>query len=143
MRWRAWSWRKPKISAKLAEWGRYQNLVPKGSMPHPVLQSKLCHQLPELLHVTPEFLDFIAGLLPGIHSESLLSRLQELLAPFVVQVLVDAFSPAELCDCVFPLKPSMTIRIFSSAEYSIRVLLRMFLTVVSADVFFSAILHSL
>ncbi len=41
-----------------------------------------------------------------------------------------------------PLNPSKTIRIFSSAEYFLRVLLRMFLTVVSADVFFSAIRRS-
>ena len=69
----------------------------------PVLQSKLCHQLLELLHVTPELFDFIAAGLPlGVPCQSLFTRLQEFLAPFVVEVLVDAFSPAELCDSVFP-----------------------------------------
>jgi len=89
------------------------------------------------------FLDFIAAGLPiGIPCQSLLTRHQKLLAPFVVQVLVDAFSPAELCDSVFSPQSFDDDADLLLCRVLLRVLLRMFLTVVSADVFFSAILHS-
>jgi hypothetical protein len=64
-----------------------------------VHHSKLCRHLLELLHLSPKFLPFIAAFLPlGIPCLSLFARLQKLFAPFVVAVLVDAFSSTEFWD---------------------------------------------
>jgi hypothetical protein len=57
--------------------------------------------------------------------------LQELLRPGVIQALGDALAPAEFRD---PRRPSSTMRIFSSAEYCMRVARRMSFTIRSEDI---------
>ena len=56
-----------------------------------------------------------AGLALSIPGQPLFPRFQKLLAPAVLQILVQAFPTTQLRDTVFPRNPASTIRIFSSA----------------------------
>src|SRR5208337_5031211 len=73
--------------------------------PHPparffeqaVLQHQLGQQLLELVSLHPQPLNFIAGRFTrGIAGQPLLARLQEVLGPAIVEVLIDPFLAAQL-----------------------------------------------
>jgi hypothetical protein len=71
----------------------------------------------ELARLSLELLDLVRGRLTRrVAGEPFLARLQELLRPTVVQVLIDPFLAAQLSNVSSPRRPSSTIRIFSSAE---------------------------
>lgn len=53
-------------------------------------------------------------------SQPLLARFSEVLGPFVIDTLRDAFMAAKLCNAVLSAQPSRTILIFSSDEYCLR-----------------------
>ena len=57
-----------------------------------------------------------AGLTRRVAGEPFLARLQELLRPAVVKVLIDPFLAAKFSNAVFAAKAFQTMRIFSSAE---------------------------
>ena len=83
-----------------------------------------------------QVLDLVAGRRTrGIPGQPSLAGFQKLLRPVVIQALGDALSPTQLRDAVSPRSPSSTMRIFSSAEYCLRVARRMSFTIRSDDGF--------
>ena len=72
------------------------------------------------------------GLARGVAGQALLSGFQEVLRPTVIKALSDNFAAAKGRNAVLTTQPFKTIRIFSSAEYCLRVLRRMSRTVFSA-----------
>src|SRR5258708_7826269 len=69
-----------------------------------------------------DLLDLVAGRFPRrIARQPLLARLQEVLRPTVVKILVNAFLAAQFSDAVLAAQTRNTMRIFSSAEYCRRV----------------------
>ena len=91
------------------------------------LERLLGNDLFQLLGLALEVLDLAAGRSAGrVAGEPALAGFEELLRPTVVEALGDAFAAAEFGDRVTsPRKPSRTMRIFSSAEYCLRVARRM------------------
>src|SRR5262245_24180612 len=92
--------------------------------PHPrerffeqaVFDQDLSQRLLELARLSLELLDLVRGRLTRrVAGEPFLARLQELLRPTVVEVLIDPFLAAQLSNAVLA-APSSTMRIFSSAE---------------------------
>ena len=108
-----------------------------------VLQRQLGDQLLHVTHLALQILDLARGrLAPGVTRQTLLARFQEFLRPAVVQAFGNAFPAAKRRDALLatqtvssPRRPSRIMRIFSSAEYCLRVLRRMSRTAFSAGDF--------
>jgi len=99
-----------------------------------VLQRQVGHQLLHIADFAAQVLDLARGDLPRrIASKPLLTRLKELLRPAVVEALGDRLTPVQLGDAVLTAQPGRTMRIFSSAEYCLRIRLRMSRTVCSTS----------
>jgi hypothetical protein len=80
-------------------------------------------------------LNLAAGRRPrGIARKASFSGLQEILPPSVIQALGNAFTPAEFRDAVLATQAVQQMRIFSSAEYCLRVARRMSFTIRSEDI---------
>jgi hypothetical protein len=83
-----------------------------------VLQEQFGQQFLELTRLRLDRLDLVAGRFArSVARQPLFARLQEVLGPAVVEILVDAFLAAQFGDAVLPRIPAITILTFSSAEY--------------------------
>src|SRR6266699_3311345 len=82
-----------------------------------VFDQDLSQGLLELARLSLELLDLVRGRLTRrVAGEPFLARLQELLRPTVVQVLIDPSLRHSSAMLSSPRRPSSTMRIFSSAE---------------------------
>ena len=98
-----------------------------------VFQGQIGDNLLERGRLTPQILDLVRSCgTSRVTGQALLASLQEVLRPAIVQVLRDTLAAAQLGDAVLAAQTSKTIRIFSSAEYCLRVARRMSLTTFSA-----------
>jgi len=85
-------------------------------------EAHLSLQLLQLLGFRPYAFDLIvSGFAHRVAGQSLLARLQKLLGPPIVEILVDPFLAAELRDAVLAPQSRITFRTFSSAVYCRRV----------------------
>ena len=83
----------------------------------------------------PKVLDLAIGRRTcRVTRQTALAGLQELLGPSVIKALGNAFTPAEFRDAVLATQAVQQMRIFSSAEYCLRVARRMSFTIRSEDI---------
>jgi len=100
----------------------------------PKLQRLLGDNLLQFLRLTPQILDLAAGRSTRrIARKPSLAGFQELLRPAVIKALGNSSRRQSSAIECSPRSPSSTTRIFSSADYCLRVARRMFFTSRSDD----------